>query len=156
MTHVTRRPFPRGASGIGTWQFVFEKISSVAIVVNVLLLVFVMHPMRSWPLQTQLGIFIVLEHVLLGIRSIIDVAIPDEPLDVRRIDDFNAHFRKTMVKYPPLEIPPRERYTTEYHAVDLGLLPAEGLDTEMSAGSTSNSADDDSEGDERAPCCRWP
>lgn len=65
---------------------------------------------------------IVLEHVLLGIRYLIDLAIPDTPLDVRRIDDFNAHFRRTMVKYPALVVPPAERYEQEFAEVSGGGL----------------------------------
>mmetsp|Transcript_125034 Transcript_125034/g.361640 ORF Transcript_125034/g.361640 Transcript_125034/m.361640 type:complete len:952 (-) Transcript_125034:83-2938(-) len=127
MTHVTCRPMPHGASGIGTWQWVFETISSIAILVNVMLIAFVMYPMRSFALEEQLLLCIILEHVLLGIRYLIDIAIPDTPLDVRRIDDFNAHFRRTMVKYPQLVIPPAEQYEREYAKADIGLIPGESL-----------------------------
>jgi len=154
MTHVTCRPFPRGASGIGVWMFVFETISGVAIVVNVLLVSFFMYPIKGQPYQ-QLVLFILLEHLLLGIRSLIDVAIPDVPLDVKRIDDFNEHFRKTMIKYPPLEIPQSEQYDKEYQTVDLGLAPGEGLDTDLSRQSSSNSFEEDSDYGGHSPCCSW-
>jgi len=165
MTHVTCRPVPRGASGIGSWQWVFETISSVAVVANVCLIAFVMRPMRSMSRWHQFGIFIVLEHILLGIRYLLDNVIPECPQDVRRIDDFNAHFKSTMVKYPPLEVPLAEQYQEEYRHVDLALLPNAGL--ELSCGDLRGSAYEDSSDDdsletseltqvyqdESSPCC---
>merc|ERR1719210_880222 len=93
MTNVTCRPIPDGAEGIGKWQSVFEAIGLVAVAMNVGQAVFVMQPMMGWPLQWQLGAFIVLEHAMLLLKCLINAAIPEEPDDVRRIEDFNERFR---------------------------------------------------------------
>jgi len=152
MTHVTCRPMPNGASGIGTWQFVFESTSTIAVVVNVLLIVFVMYPLRSQSLKSQFFLFIVMEHVLLGIRYLIDIAIPDVPLDVRRIEDFNTHFRRTMVKYPPLSIPEGERYEAEYKKVDLGLRTGEGLELDFEGSEVSGVDSEETSSEDAARC----
>lgn len=158
MTHVTCRPIPRGASGIGFWQVVFESISNTAVIANVLLIVFVMSPMRSQPIHTKLIFFIVLEHALLGIRGAIDNVIPDSPQDVLRIEDFNTHFKSTMVKYPPLLIPEKEQYKQEYANVDFGLWPGESLDAsadnnQNDSGETSLPTSSEDDAPDRSPWC---
>eukprot|EP00446_Apocalathium_sp_SHHI-4_P094390 CAMPEP_0177443360 /NCGR_PEP_ID=MMETSP0369-20130122/5425_1 /TAXON_ID=447022 ORGANISM="Scrippsiella hangoei-like, Strain SHHI-4" /NCGR_SAMPLE_ID=MMETSP0369 /ASSEMBLY_ACC=CAM_ASM_000364 /LENGTH=191 /DNA_ID=CAMNT_0018915345 /DNA_START=124 /DNA_END=696 /DNA_ORIENTATION=- len=132
MTHVTCRPFPRGASGIGSWTQVFEYISNIAVVVNVMLLVSVMYPIKSYDLKYKFAFFIVLEHALLGVRAALDQLIPDCPHDVKRIEDFNNHFIRTMVKFKELHVRPEEQYWKEFARADLGLSPGESLEPNCS------------------------
>mmetsp|Transcript_14443 Transcript_14443/g.37008 ORF Transcript_14443/g.37008 Transcript_14443/m.37008 type:complete len:869 (-) Transcript_14443:62-2668(-) len=109
MTNVTCRPMPFGAEGIGSWQSVFETISVAAVAINVGIAVFVMHPMRDWEVGHQFGAFIFLEHAMLLLRNALNAAIPEEPEDVKRIQDFNAHFKRKVVKYAPLNVPRGEK-----------------------------------------------
>merc|ERR1712232_347365 len=92
MTNVTCRPMPEGCEGIGTWQVVFENISLAAIAINVGVAVFNMDPFYQLPWASKLIAFIVLEHAMLALRGFVQVAIPDQPEDVQRIEDFNARF----------------------------------------------------------------
>merc|ERR1719414_1537900 len=109
MTRVTCRPWPTGAEGIGLWQDVFANLSSVAVTMHLAVAVFVMNPMQMWPLQHQLVAFVVLEHAMLFLRGAVRASIPDEPDDVTRIRDLNAHLILKFEKLHSLKIPPEER-----------------------------------------------
>merc|ERR1719492_37736 len=115
MTLVTSRPLPASADGIGNWQTVFEVICGVAAVVNVGLAVFVLRqniPGVPGDLQQgrshKLFSFVVLEHFMLLLGFFVSAAIPPEPEDVRRIEEFNSRFRLHAKKYPVI-VPPAER-----------------------------------------------
>jgi hypothetical protein len=109
MTMVTGRPIPLSASGIGEWQLIFEVLSVVSVVCNAALAVFCMNPMRSWDTRDEFLAFIVLEHAMLLLHYVVYLLIPDEPYDVRRIDDFNHTFVHTsLTKRPKLAVPPSE------------------------------------------------
>merc|ERR1719301_49788 len=53
MVNITCRPYPVGCEGIGNWQAVFHSISIIAVICNVLMAVFVMYPMRDWPMGNE-------------------------------------------------------------------------------------------------------
>lgn len=121
MVNVNCRPFPRGAEGIGCWQTIFETLSIVAVAINVGIAVFVMHPMRDWDEAQELGAFLVLEHLMLGLGYMISSAIPDEPEDVKRIEDFNMKFKRKFVKQPRIEVDLNERVSIQQLDIGLGL-----------------------------------
>merc|ERR1719414_2625500 len=119
MTRVTCRPWPTGAEGIGLWQDVFANLSSVAVTMHLAVAVFVMNPMQMWPLEHQLVAFVVLEHAMLFLRGAVRASIPDEPDDVRRIEDFNAHLKNKFVKFHSFKIPLEERCSMK--SIDVGI-----------------------------------
>jgi len=108
MTHVTCRPWPIGAEGIGMWEDIFRVLGSLAVATNIGLAVFVMKPMQQWRVQHQLAAFLVLEHAVVFLLEAIKASIPHEPDDVRRIDAFHSHFIHKVVKHKAYEIPPEE------------------------------------------------
>lgn len=123
MTLVTSRPLPASADGIGNWQTVFEVICGVAGVINVGLAVFVLNQnLPGLPSQqgtsSKIFSFVILEHFMLLLGFFVSAAIPPEPEDVRRIEEFNSRFRLHAKKYPVI-VPPAERQSLMH--LDLGV-----------------------------------
>merc|ERR1719478_121054 len=126
MTNVTCRPFPRGAEDIGSWQTIFEVLSTLAVAVNAGMAVFVMHPMRNWTSGSEMLAFLLLEHVMLGLRFVIGSLIPDSPHDVVKIDDFNHAFKRKLTITARLHVP-QEEIDPSWSNLDVGLgLPDSG------------------------------
>merc|ERR1712176_375235 len=107
MTNVTCRPMPEGCEGIGTWQVIFENISLAAIAINVGVAVFNMDPFRQLPMARKLIAFLVLEHAMLFLRGVVAMAIPDQPEDVQRIEDFNTRFKAKFRNQDSMLVSPR-------------------------------------------------
>jgi len=132
--NVTCRPPPFGTDGIGAWGWIFEKISIFAMLVNVCYLTFVMYPVRSFNLLHGIEVFVGAEHLMLVLMFLVAAVIPDEPNDVRRIEDFNTdnlsklarHRLETSVKQRQSRILASEeiRMAPEIHSWEL--LEGEG------------------------------
>lgn len=125
MTNVTCRPIPHGADGIGIWLSVFEHISEAAIVINVAMAVFCMHPMREWEFRHQLAAFLTLEHLMILMRKMVMISIDKDPAEAKRIDDFNTRcvsvvLQKTK-RYSTITIP--QRLQQDISTIDLSLGP---------------------------------
>jgi len=107
----TRRPEPKGAEDIGTWQYILEIMSTASVITNSLLICFTgtkltelclpdEHnvcqglPMNYTLLYWRLALFVVLEHVFMFFKTGLGLAIPDVPEDVvlqrKRNDNFVA------------------------------------------------------------------
>jgi len=114
-THVTCRPWPTGADGIGLWDDILNFLGFVAVTSNIGIAIFVMNPMQMWRLEHQLAAFLILEHALLFIREGIRASIPDEPGDVRRIDNVHSDFLRKVLK--------RKEYDFEQDEQSVGLIP---------------------------------
>lgn len=82
LCRIHQRPFARPTSGIGIWQFVFEAMSAIAVMTNCALVACSPH-IKSWlPDQEEVDIlmwFVLAEHVILVLKLLIAVAIPDQP-----------------------------------------------------------------------------
>lgn len=122
MAHVTCRPNPEGAEGIGVWQNVFDAVSELAAIINVAIAVFMMDPFRRVPWRERLTYFVVAEHALFFIRKAIRGAISDTPGDVRRIDDFNFQMITLLQKKSRLQVPEEEKY--DARSVDISMGPS--------------------------------
>eukprot|EP00931_Biecheleriopsis_adriatica_P057391 TRINITY_DN34035_c0_g1_i1.p1 TRINITY_DN34035_c0_g1~~TRINITY_DN34035_c0_g1_i1.p1 ORF type:complete len:867 (+),score=158.53 TRINITY_DN34035_c0_g1_i1:65-2665(+) len=127
MTAVTRRPSPRSSEGIGIWKHVFRIISVIAVACNVGLIVMVQFPIRHWEPLHALAAFVLLEHVMLFVRCFISEVIPDVPIDIRRISEFNTALlmklgRLTMVNNAEAKKMGRER-SADMCNIDLQLDP---------------------------------
>lgn len=124
MLHVTSRPMPLSADGIGHWQAVFGVITYIAVMCNVGLAVFVMAPMGTKSPKNQVIVFIFMEHLMLLLKVVVQWTIPDDPSDVKRIEHFNAHFIRNLMhqRQMPLHIPPTEK--CDFTRVDLGHFTA--------------------------------
>jgi len=119
MTNVTCRPPPRGSMGIGAFQSVIEVVSLCALTANVGIVVTLMLPYRSWPMAKQLGMFIAAEKGVLLLRTLISFLIPDDPDDVRVIQDFNNHVKRSQGFKTEFSI--TEEQKCDYGDVDVGL-----------------------------------
>ncbi|KAF4667585.1 Anoctamin [Perkinsus chesapeaki] len=86
---ILRRSYPAASEGIGAWSGLFGAISSLAVLVNCGLVVFVMQPAKGFDLQTQLALFLLFEHVLFFLKLIVDLAVPDVPYDVDVCEEQN-------------------------------------------------------------------
>ncbi|XP_018321990.1 anoctamin-10 isoform X2 [Agrilus planipennis] len=83
---VHQRPISRKVKDIGAWQRAFEVIGGLSIMTNCGLLCLSPHIRSRMAHKTDLEYiltFIFLEHILLGIRYLLHIAIPDKPEWVR-------------------------------------------------------------------------
>merc|ERR1712157_636238 len=119
MTNVTCRPFPSGSEGIGMWSRVIDIIGVLACMINAGLAAFVMRPMTRYNWRTKCIAFFVIQNILLLLRFLIPVFIPDMPSDVKRIADFNAEVVRKLVRKPVLRVPDSESHSKR--PVDIGL-----------------------------------
>lgn len=90
MAHVMQRADPRGQEGIGAWAGIVQVISTFAVICNVGLAVFAMHPLRDFDLPTKLGFFVALEHLMLCVKNLVEAAVPDKSLTLTLIEEVNT------------------------------------------------------------------
>jgi len=90
MRLVTGRPYPEAAADIGKWKLVIVMIGTVAAFFNGYIAAFVIRP--AWFRSGQRWlVFLVFGSVSLLVRTIVrNFSNPDQPYDVRLIDDYNA------------------------------------------------------------------
>ena len=76
-----RRPLPKGCEDIGTWQTVFEILSTIGVVTNAALIVFTMKVLilPGWTNYGRMWIFIGFQWILFLLQYIVSVAVPDVP-----------------------------------------------------------------------------
>lgn len=90
MSYVFQRTDPTGQEGIGAWAGIIETVSVVAVVVNVGIAIFCMHPLRDLSLKVQLGIFVIAENAMLLIQKVLRAAIDDKTLTQVVIEEKNS------------------------------------------------------------------
>merc|ERR1711920_596771 len=116
--------------GIGIWQDILESASTCAITCNVALAVFLMEPIRSYPPQMKLMIFICADYFLHCVRSLVSGIVSARPEDVRRIDDFNQEFGRQVFYQVTKSDHPNARTDLgevhDYAKVDIGLRSRAG------------------------------
>ncbi|GMR47825.1 hypothetical protein PMAYCL1PPCAC_18020 [Pristionchus mayeri] len=82
LCNTVQRPFGREARDIGAWQRAMEVLGTMGVIVNCALigqsgLVKRMWPDLSW--GGQILLIVLLEHLILGVKRLIDLAVPDVP-----------------------------------------------------------------------------
>jgi hypothetical protein len=92
MTTTTKRPLPVQQEGIGAWMGIMSVFATFGVIVNSAMIIFVMHPIRNFQLQTKLVLFIVVEHVMLTLFNCVTFAIPAKDLVQEVIEEKNAEF----------------------------------------------------------------
>ena len=77
------RPIPRGAQDIGTWQMMFDSFGMLAVISNLVLVIFTENNFLgfTFTMDRVVALFFV-EHGLFVIKGIVDAAIPDSPAAV--------------------------------------------------------------------------
>jgi hypothetical protein len=77
-----RRPEPRTAEDVGTWQAIFEITSVAAIVVNALLVAYTGTYTENYDWIARAWIFICMSGGLIALKTFIEAAVPDDPREV--------------------------------------------------------------------------
>ncbi len=82
------RPIPRGAQDIGTWQMMFDSFGILAVISNLVLVIFTEQNFLgfTFTMDRVVALFFV-EHALFLIKGIVDAAIPDSPAAVQLQED---------------------------------------------------------------------
>jgi anoctamin-10/anoctamin-7 len=79
-----RRPEPKGAQDIGSWGVIMGLMSTASVLTNAALTCFtctrLLGPDAS--LRSKVIAMVLLEHLLLGFKKVLEVAVPDEPMEV--------------------------------------------------------------------------
>uniref|UniRef100_A0A7S1U4L4 Anoctamin dimerisation domain-containing protein n=1 Tax=Phaeomonas parva TaxID=124430 RepID=A0A7S1U4L4_9STRA len=85
LCYLTRRPQPRGAQDIGTWQNILEVIGFLASAINVGIFCFTgdFFFLRGLVTSHRFLVFVFLEHFLLMMKYLLAVAVPDMPEPVK-------------------------------------------------------------------------
>jgi len=78
----TRRPHPKGTFDMGTWYSILNLLSWVMVVSNTALIVFSSSQSRKIDSDLRWVTFVVVEHILIGIKLLIEFFVPDVPTDV--------------------------------------------------------------------------
>ena len=131
LSQCCRRPLPCGAEDIGTWQTILEIMSASAVFVNSWLIAFTGDFFAGWPMADRWWVFLLIEHVLLFFKFLLEVLIDDIPPDVRlQIQRSEFLNRKLLGNEEDEEIdmgmgeePEDGPDLTVYKAVDSGALP---------------------------------
>lgn len=75
---LSRRPEPRSAEDIGAWYSIIDTISTICVITNAALIVFTSDVVESWTTPWgRVWVFIIIEHIILGLKWILSYAIPD-------------------------------------------------------------------------------
>lgn len=74
-----KKPPPQGGDSIGMWAYFIGVLSKISVVTNTLLICFTsaFSSRRGWGLGTQWLCFVVAEHVMLVVKSIVEDMVPD-------------------------------------------------------------------------------
>lgn len=78
----TRRPHPKGTYSMGTWFGILTLLSWVMVVSNTGLIVFSSVQATAIPNDLKWVTFVIVEHILIGIKLLIEFFVPDVPTDV--------------------------------------------------------------------------
>lgn len=82
LCQVCRRPEPRSAEDIGTWQSILEIVSFSAVISNAALVAYTGTYAQDETWTVRAWIFIGMTSGILGIKEFIAFIIPDEPAEV--------------------------------------------------------------------------
>lgn len=89
--HFLQRPVPRGASGIGAWQYLCEIIEVIAVIVNVSFAVFTMAPIRDLNLRTKWVLFVAIQYAAFLLQLLVKAKVPDRPREIEDNDVKNQN-----------------------------------------------------------------
>eukprot|EP00742_Colponemidia_sp_Colp-10_P001240 GILJ01001335.1.p1 GENE.GILJ01001335.1~~GILJ01001335.1.p1 ORF type:complete len:740 (-),score=116.80 GILJ01001335.1:190-2355(-) len=87
LTKVHRRPHPYRAEDLGTWYYILEIMSVIAVVTNTAIIAFAADTSDATTVRTistdQLWTFIIMEHALLAVKVLVKLLVPDVPNSVQ-------------------------------------------------------------------------
>jgi hypothetical protein len=94
----TRRPHPKGTFDMGTWYSILNLLSWVMVVSNTALIVFSSSQSRKIDSDLRWVTFVVVEHILIGIKLLIEFFVPDVPTDVEERLARQDVIRSTLIE----------------------------------------------------------
>lgn len=101
LCNTVQRPFGRQVKDIGAWQRAMELLGMLGVMVNCALIGQSGLVQRIWPDLSwggQILIVVVLEHIILASKIIIDLAVPDVPHWIRIETAKQEHYRREAFK----------------------------------------------------------
>jgi len=78
----TRRPHPKGTFDMGTWYSILNLLSWAMVVSNTALIIFSSSQAQKIENDLRWVTFVIVEHILIGIKLLIEFFVPDVPGDV--------------------------------------------------------------------------
>jgi hypothetical protein len=94
----TRRPHPKGTFDMGTWYSILNLLSWVMVVSNTALIIFSSAQARSIDSDLRWVSFVIVEHILIGTKLLIEFFVPDVPTDVEERLARQEVIRTTLVE----------------------------------------------------------
>jgi len=94
----TRRPHPKGTFDMGTWYGILNLLSWVMVISNTALIVFSSSQASGIASDLRWVAFIIVEHILIGIKLLLEFFVPDEPKDVEERLARQDVIRTTLVE----------------------------------------------------------
>ncbi|CAJ0584413.1 unnamed protein product, partial [Mesorhabditis spiculigera] len=101
LCNTVQRPFGRRVKDIGAWQHSMQWLGTLGVMVNCALIGQSGLVQRIWPgisWASQIVLIVILEHVILGIRALVDSAVPDVPEWIRVEIAKQEHYRTEAFK----------------------------------------------------------
>jgi len=101
LLHLCRRPHPRGADSIGTWYYILDILSVMAVITNIAVLMFVMGTgdyLSGDDLPIKFFLFFCFEHVVLLIKFVIATIVPDEPFAITEHLERQKHIVDVIIR----------------------------------------------------------
>jgi len=97
---LVNKPFYQGAAGIGGWETVLEVMGVVAVITNCLLIGYTFNSvyLLFGEIYSTLVVIVLLEHILLFIKFVIAVAIPDIPHYVQKLIARQTYIQDQLLK----------------------------------------------------------
>lgn len=87
LTMAKRRPLPRGAEDIGTWQYIMDAMSVISVVTNFAIICFASNILEHYTgksdAEMKVVCFIVFEHIAVAVKYSIKAIVDDVPMDVQ-------------------------------------------------------------------------
>merc|ERR1719379_1110324 len=94
---LARRNFPLQSEGVGVWVSVMKISVFIACSVNTAIAVFVMKPLKNLDTERKLLVFIIMEHCMLGLVSLMFIMVPSTPMGPVLCDESNQRWNEVVV-----------------------------------------------------------
>ncbi|CEM22113.1 unnamed protein product [Vitrella brassicaformis CCMP3155] len=150
ITHE-RRPLPERATGIGPWQPIYEFFSIFSVVANLIVLWFTENPTPEECDSKAGGMglthWVIVEHLLILVKLIVAVCVPNAPLWVTvKIDKLRrrrmkkSHERSAIESQHGASIMTKKAAFSEHQKDETAAVPEQHAEVKKSFGSASDSA----------------
>lgn len=95
-----RRPFPRRTKSIGSWFYFLRVMSNIAMITNCALILFTsdMFGTAGEISEEKLMVFILAEHVGLGLKMFVESVVRDVPMQLGHLNDRYKHIEAMVFK----------------------------------------------------------